>query len=153
VSATAPAPWRGHGPLRPVQTAQRWLGIVILAAFAATGWVMLLHHPAMEGLPPVTRLQMRSGHIFLMFSGALNLLLSLLPPPRRRASRLRRSAALAGSLLVMAAAVQLLAGFFLESSRGVLDRPLTTTALVESFVGTLLAFLATPRRESETTGG
>jgi hypothetical protein len=55
---------------------------------------------------------------------------------------MRNWPAVAGSLLVVASAALLIAGFFVESGQGMLDRPLTANGIFAAFGGTLLRFLA-----------
>jgi hypothetical protein len=119
---------------------QRAAGLACLVLFFGTGWVMLLHRPPMDAVGLGSRLQMRSGHIFLMFAGLLNVVLPLCAAPGRR--RGARWLGLGGSVLCLVAIVPLALGFFLESSHGMVDRPLTSLGIFTAFAGTLLYVLA-----------
>jgi hypothetical protein len=127
-----------------VQTGHRWVGIATVAAFLGTGWVLRLHDPPMASLAPRPRMLLRSGHIYILFAGLLNLALGMaggrpVPPGR---DRIRSWLAAAGSGLVVASAVQLIVGFFVESGSGMLYRPLTACGIFEALGGTLLHVLA-----------
>jgi hypothetical protein len=118
---------------------QRWVGVAAVVAFLGTGWVLMLHRPPMERLADGARMLLRSGHVYLLFAGLLNMALGSTPAPR---GRRRRRAALSGTAVAMGSPVALLAGFFIESNRGIMERPLTSVGVVAAFVGTLLVWLA-----------
>ena len=63
------------------------VGILALAAFAASGQVMLRHVPPMHLLGDDVRLMYRSRHIYLLGSGIANVLLGALGSPRWMAPR------------------------------------------------------------------
>lgn len=124
---------------------QRGVGIATVVVFLGTGWVLRLHQPPMEALAAGPRMLLRSGHIYLLFAGLLNLALGMGDLPDRGA---RGWVARTGTLLVIAAAALLAVGFFVESRGGELDRPLTMFGIFSAFGGTLLRLGAASRRSA-----
>ncbi|MBX7220447.1 MAG: hypothetical protein K1Y36_10920 [Blastocatellia bacterium] len=53
------------------------IGLAAIAAFVISGWFLRLHHPPLPELDPVLRIFLRSRHLYLMFSGAVNVCLGL----------------------------------------------------------------------------
>src|SRR5690349_14407901 len=88
----------------------RWLGLIVVLVFFSTGIVMRLHH--LDQLPDDSGLRMlfRSRHIYMLFSGLLNIAIGLRywVPIAGRGSRI----GIAGSLLLMLSPVLMALGFF-----------------------------------------
>jgi hypothetical protein len=95
------------------------VGILALAAFAASGQVMLRHVPPMHLLGDDVRLMYRSRHIYLLGSGIANVLLGLYVVLRKELWR--RGIQYAGSVLLLAAPLLLGLAFVTETGHG-LDR-------------------------------
>lgn len=135
-----------HGSRGRLAAWQRWLGVATVVAFLGTGWVLRLHQPPMDGLDTGFRVLLRSGHVYVLFVGLLNVALGLAAPLHGARGgppgTARRRLALAGAALAMTSAPLMLAAFFAESARHVLDRPLTLVAVVAAFLGTLLVLAA-----------
>src|SRR5579863_7230229 len=92
------------------------VGLVALAAFAATGMVMRTHTPPLRLLGDDVRLMYRSRHIYLVGSGIANVLLGIYLVPRR--SGWRRGLQQSGSVLLLAAPLLLFLAFFAETGHG-----------------------------------
>jgi hypothetical protein len=70
--------------------AHRWVGVATIAVFLATGVVLRRHHLDLLALDSGLRLLFRSRHVYLLFSGLLNLAMGLrfgLPPAGRGSLR------------------------------------------------------------------
>lgn len=120
-------------------------GILVLAAFAASGQVMLRHVPPLRLLADDVRLMYRSRHIYLLGSGIANVLLGLYVVPRRL--MWQRVLQYAGSTLLLAAPVLLGLAFLAETGHG-LDRTWrSSNGLKMMLAGTVLHFIAAVRRE------
>lgn len=121
------------------------VGILALAAFAASGQVMLRHVPPMHLLGDDVRLMYRPRHIYLLGSGIANVLLGLYVAPRRELWR--RGIQYAGSLLLLAAPLLLGLAFVTETGHG-LDRTWRSALGLQAMVGgTLLHFIVAARGE------
>jgi hypothetical protein len=90
----------------------RWLGLGTIALFLVTGAVMRSHHVHLLPADSALRMLFRSRHIYLLFSGLINLSVGLrfVLPPSGRGSRI----ALAGSMFTLTSSVLLAIAFFLE---------------------------------------
>jgi hypothetical protein len=121
------------------------VGILALAAFAASGQVMLRHVPPMHLLGDDVRLMYRSRHIYLLGSGIANVLLGLYVVLRKELWR--RGIQYAGSVLLLAAPLLLGLAFVTETGHG-LDRTWRSSFGLFVMLGrTLLHFIAATRRE------
>ena len=121
------------------------VGLASFVAFLLTGQYMdrwLGHLEAMADLP---RMLYRSGHIYLLFTALLNVVLGLYMADAGNGSA--RVLARAGSLLILAAPVLLLIGFDREPSRTDYERPYARLAIYGSAAGVLGHLLA--QRKSE----
>ncbi len=121
------------------------MGIVALAAFAASGQVMLRHVPPIRLQGDDVRLMYRSRHIYLLGSGLANVLLGLYLVPCRAAWR--RGIQFAGSLLLLAAPVLLGMAFVMEPGHGLGRTWRSHFGLYAMVGGTILHFIAAARRE------
>jgi hypothetical protein len=121
------------------------VGILALAAFAASGQVMLRHVPPMHLLGDDVRLMYRSRHIYLLGSGIANVLLGLYVVLRKELWR--RGIQYAGSVLLLAAPLLLGLAFVTETGHE-LDRTWRSSFGLFAMLGrTLLHFIAATRRE------
>jgi hypothetical protein len=129
---------------RYLGNAHRWLGLVTIGFFLVTGVLLRRHHLHLLPVDSGLRLLFRSRHVYLLFSGLVNLLLGLrlVLPTSGRGSAL----ALIGSLLTLASPVLLAAAFFLEPMGSRQVGPVSTFGVVAAFLGVLSYALATWRR-------
>jgi hypothetical protein len=114
----------------------RLVGLAAVIVFVGTGAYMHFRYDHLRGMTDATRLLFRSTHIYLFFTGLLNLALGLYLTPARDswAGRLQ----LLGSVLILAAPVLELAAFLREPFLGGLQRPFTTPAVYATLAGMLL---------------
>jgi hypothetical protein len=125
-------------------TAHRTLGLIAIALFIVTGLVMRHHHVALLPVDSGLRMLFRSRHIYLLFSGLVNLSLGMgfALPSKGRGSRI----ALAGSLLTLSAPVLLAAAFFLEPMSSGQAGPVSALGIFAALIGVLSYSLGTWRR-------
>jgi hypothetical protein len=123
----------------------RAVGLATVVVFLATGVFMHYRYHHLQGMSEATRLLFRSTHIYLLFSGLLNLSLGLylVPAGGILARRLQQ----AGSVLLLTGPLLLLAAFLREPFLGGLLRPFTRPAIYGALAGVLLHWLATLERE------
>jgi hypothetical protein len=114
----------------------RLAGLATVIVFVGTGAYMHFRYDHLRGMTDATRLLFRSTHIYLFFTGLLNLALGLYFSPARDpwARRLQ----LLGSILILAAPVLELAAFMREPFLGGLQRPFTAPAVYAALAGMLL---------------
>ena len=96
------------------------------------------------------RILLRSGHIYFLFSGLLNIIAGL-PGDSHRSGKL----SLIGSILLLIAPILFVIGFFVESTTPNLDRPVTASGIFVAFGGVFLHFLEFTRARTlrkRTTG-
>ncbi len=118
----------------------RWMGIGTVLAFVLTGAYLRMHAPPIADVDAGYRVLLRSGHIYLLFAGLINVAFGCGTDPLRpgRWPRLRRFA----STAVLVAPPLLLLGFFLESDAAELERQLTRLGIYAAFGGVLLHLFA-----------
>ncbi|MES1196318.1 MAG: hypothetical protein ABUL58_05175 [Steroidobacter sp.] len=90
----------------------RWLGLAAVLVFFSTGIVMRLHHLDQLSDDSGLRMLFRSRHIYMLFSGLLNIAVGLryLIPATGRGSRI----GVAGSVLLMLSPCLCAAAFYTE---------------------------------------
>jgi hypothetical protein len=115
----------------------RWLGWLFIPVFLGTGLFMRFHEPAMIVLDPVTRILLRSNHIYLLASALLNLVIGSTPALQTSRTAIKVSIMIA-SLLLLISPPMLLYGFFAESNHGDMERPSTHLGVYSLFAGSLL---------------
>jgi hypothetical protein len=125
-------------------------GILALAAFVASGQVMLRHSPPMHMLSNEVRLMYRSRHIYLLGSGLANVLIGLYLVPFR--AYWRRNLQFVGSLLLLAAPVLLGMAFVAETGHGIDRTWRSGTGLKMMLGGTILHFIAAFGQNSAVRG-
>jgi multisubunit Na+/H+ antiporter MnhG subunit len=89
----------------------------------------------------------RSRHIYILMAGLINIAMGLHFAWRDKLWRKRLQAA--GSAFMLIAPFALIAAFFYEPIAGVLQKSITTPAVVSLFIGTLLHMIAGARQEKE----
>jgi hypothetical protein len=110
----------------------RYFGLVVVAVFLGTGMFMRFHEPPMEDLNNSVRVLYRSAHIYLLMSGLLNFAFGL--APFRKETIISRI----GSIFLLISPVLIFLGFCLESSRTIIDRPITAMGVYLVFAGSLI---------------
>lgn len=110
-----------------------------MAVFLATGIYMRLEFPELYGDREAVRFLYRANHVYILFSGLLNIMAALIPPPSRW-SVLHRW----GSLALLLSAPLFVVAFLLEPSQASPMRPVTVTAAFLALIGAGL-FVLTKR--------
>ena len=98
-------------------------GVCVVIAFLLTGQYMDKHFNHMVGVPEAPRLLYRTRHIFILFSGLLNLVMGVYFTYRKE--NWRRTIQLVGSLFIFAASFLFVVGFFYEPNLSNLRTPLS----------------------------
>ena len=116
-------------------TAHIAVGLLGLLAFVLSGQFMHFAHQHLVGMPDGPRMLYRTGHIYLLWSSLLNLVLGCYGnfSPRRGAYITQ----ILSSLAVMTAPFLLLLAFLTESGAANLERPSARLAIYLSFAGVL----------------
>ena len=109
------------------------VGLASLVFFTGTGLYLRFREPAMASTDLGPRMLLRAGHIYLLFSGLLNVVAGL-SSDGRNVSRV-------GSVLLLSSPVVLAVGFCVEAARSVLQRPLTMLGVFAATTGVLLQFI------------
>jgi hypothetical protein len=121
-----------------MQSQSKWVlihrnyGLIIIVVFLGTGQFMRHHDPPMSDLADSMRVLFRSAHIYLLMSGLLNFAFGI------AGNRKETAVSVIGSIFLLIAPVLILAGFFMESPRTVIDRPITAMGVYLVFGGSLL---------------
>jgi len=122
-----------------------FLGIILIIVFLLTGQYMEYVHNRV--LPDGVRTLYRSRHIYILFSGLINISLGIyfvyLP------KGWRRSLQLIGSVLIAIAPVLLLAGFFYEPPRGLEQTKIARYGIYATAAGMLLHLIGGWRKGTE----
>jgi hypothetical protein len=126
------------------------VGLATVVLFGLTGLYMHYRYDHLRGMTDATRLLFRSTHIYLLFSGLLNVAVGLngaggtaaggTPAGRPLAGgdMLR----VAGSALILIGPLLFLAGFLREPFLGALARPFSRPAIYAALAGMALHWLA-----------
>ena len=128
---------------RYLGTAHRWLGLATIGLFLVTGILLRRHHVHLLPVDSGLRMLFRSRHVYLLFSGLVNLSLGLrfvLPAPGRGSSL-----ALVGSSLTLVSPALLAIAFFLEPMGSGQFGPVSFLGVIAAFVGVLSYTLGTWR--------
>jgi len=116
------------------------VGVVTVVLFLGTGVYMRMEFPELYAEHEVIRFLFRANHVYILFSGLLNVVAGLYmfvsEIPRKRT--LQR----AGSWLLLASSPTFLLAFAIEPMQANPMRPLTVTAAFMALVGVALHFLA-----------
>lgn len=130
------------------------VGLAAVVLFGLTGLYMHFRYDHLRGMADATRLLFRSTHVYLLFSGLLNLALGLYMTGESGSGRERAGDTAAGgdllrtigSVLILIGPLLFLAGFLREPFLGGLARPFSTPALYATLAGMALHWLASLRR-------
>jgi hypothetical protein len=131
---------------RVLGRAHRWVGLITVLVFLGTGVIMRRQHLELLPADSSLRLLFRSRHIYLLFSGLLNLVVGLrfvLPSVGRG-----RHVAPIGSALILLSPVLLLAAFFLEPMGSKNIGPVSAYGVFASFLGVLFYSIGSWRRQA-----
>jgi hypothetical protein len=111
-------------------------GAIALAAFLLTGQYMDKVHDHLSGMPDGPRMIYRTRHIFILFTGLLNLVIGVYAKPAPVVWR--RAGQLLGSGLIVLAAGLFLAGFIYEPGLSNLRTPFSHWGVYAAVAGVLL---------------
>ena len=110
-------------------------GLAVFVIFLLTGQYMDRHFHHLVGMPDGPRMLYRTRHIFILFSGLLNVGIgTYLTHP---AARWRKVLQALGSILIILAPLILILAFFYDTTRGDLRAPLSHWGIYAIAVGTL----------------
>ncbi len=112
------------------------VGATTVIVFLATGLYMRAHFPASYESDETIRYLHRANHVYILYSGLLNLAFGTYLATA--AKGWRRGLQASGSGLLLLAPVLLIWAFFVEPAVAIPDRPRTTLGTVCALSGTLL---------------
>jgi hypothetical protein len=119
-----------------LRTVHLLVGVAGLGAFLATGLFMDRRLDHLVGMADGPRALYRSGHIYILFSALLHVLIGVyFIRSRSLPGRLVQTA---GSALLFVSLGLFLYGFFVETPIGAIERPMIRNAIVWSLAGVLL---------------
>ncbi len=110
-------------------------GVAVFIVFLLTGQYMDRYFHHLVGMPDGPRLLYRTRHIFILFSGLLNVGIGAYLV--QRPERWQRILQLLGSILITLASLLLILAFFCDTTRGDLRAPLSHWGIYAIAVGTL----------------
>ena len=122
-------------------------GTVVVITFLLTGQYMDKHFNHMVGVPDAPRLLYRTRHIFILFSGLLNLMIGAYFTYRKESWR--RTIQLVGSLFIFAASFLFVVGFFYEPNLSHLRTPLSHDGAYLIAAGAVLHVISGMKIKSE----
>lgn len=115
-------------------------GILVLVVFVLTGQYMDRHFNHLVGMADAPRLLYRTRHLFILFSGLLNLALAAYFT--MRFERRQRILQTLGSLLIIAASILFIIAFFYEPTLQGLYTPLSHRGAYMIAGGTIFHLLS-----------
>ena len=115
-------------------------GVAVFIVFLLTGQYMDRHFHHLVGMPDGPRLLYRTRHIFILFSGLLNVGVGAYLVQRPKGWQ--RILQLLGSILITLASLLLILAFFYDTTRGDLRAPLSHWGIYAIAVGTLFHLLS-----------
>jgi hypothetical protein len=125
-------------------------GLIGLAAFLATGQYMDRSLAHLQGMQDGPRALYRSGHIYILFSALLNLLLgAYLTASTTKGGR---AVQYVGSAMLLGALAFFLYGFAVETPLAVIERPMVRKGIVWSLAGVIAhaaAIMLAPKLNEE----
>jgi hypothetical protein len=127
-----------------VQRVHILIGILTVIVFLGTGLYMRTGFPELYGDREAVRFLFRANHVYILFSGLLNIMAGLLSVPLRHSAALRGAAGL-GSIALLLSAPLFITAFFVEPVQASPMRPLTVAAAFLALIGTSL--LAVVRKD------
>ncbi|HEX9165732.1 MAG TPA: hypothetical protein VF862_07455 [Gemmatimonadales bacterium] len=140
------------------------VGLATVVLFGLTGLYMHFRYDHLRGMTDATRLLFRSTHIYLLFSGLLNVALGLSGAGDNGREREKAGGTAAGgttaggaaagpgllraigSVLILVGPLLFLAGFLREPFLGALARPFSRPAIYAALAGMALHWVASLRR-------
>ena len=122
-------------------------GAFVVIVFLLTGQYMDKHFNHMVGVPDAPRLLYRTRHIFILFSGLLNLMIGAYFTYRKESWR--RTIQLVGSLFIFAASFLFVVGFFYEPNLSNLRTPLSHDGMYAIAAGALLHVISGVKGKDE----
>ena len=126
-----------------------WIvGLGTVFVFFGTGIYMKMSFPEVYGGNEVIRYLFRANHVYILFSGLLNVMAGLEFSSPRIAWK--KAFYVAGSWLPILSSPLFLGAFIIEPLQASSMRPLTITSVFLSFVGVVLHAIASWRREIPT---
>ena len=120
-----------------------YVGVGTLIAFLLTGQYMDKVHAHLVGMADAPRMLYRSAHIYLLWSGLLNLVVALYVQKR---SSTPACLWVVGSSLILAAPPLMLAAFFVEPTLEPFHRPYSRAGNYSAAIGVLLYLWGARRR-------
>jgi hypothetical protein len=122
-------------------------GVAVFIVFLLTGQYMDRYFHHLVGMPDGPRLLYRTRHIFILFSGLLNVGIGAYLVQRPKGWQ--RILQLLGSILLTLASLLLILAFFYDTTRGDLRAPLSHWAIYAIAVGTLFHLLSSLRERRD----
>jgi hypothetical protein len=122
-------------------------GVAVLIVFLLTGQYMDRYFHHLVGMPDGPRLLYRTRHIFILFSGLLNVGIGAYLV--QRPERWQRILQLLGSIFITLASLLLILAFFYDTTRGDLRAPLSHWGIYAIAVGTLFHLFSSLRERRD----
>jgi hypothetical protein len=122
-------------------------GVAVFIVFLLTGQYMDRYFHHLVGMPDGPRLLYRTRHIFILFSGLLNVGIGVYLVQRPKGWQ--RILQLLGSILITLASLLLILAFFYDTTRGDLRAPLSHWAIYAIAVGTLFHLFSSLRERRD----
>jgi hypothetical protein len=122
-------------------------GVAVFIVFLLTGQYMDRYFHHLVGMPDGPRLLYRTRHIFILFSGLLNVGVGAYLV--HRPELWQRILQLIGSILITLASLLLILAFFYDTTRGDLRAPLSHWGIYAIAVGTLFHLFGSLRERRD----
>jgi hypothetical protein len=122
-------------------------GVAVFIVFLLTGQYMDRYFHHLLGMPDGPRLLYRTRHIFILFSGLLNVGIGVYLVQRPKGWQ--RILQLLGSILITLASLLLILAFFYDTTRGDLRAPLSHWGIYAIAVGTLFHLFSSLRERHD----
>ena len=130
-----------------MRSLHKTIGVILVIVFLLTGQYMEFRYGEWVGVDDALRMMYRSRHVYILMAGLVNIVMGLHFTWRNKRWRKRLQAA--GSAFMLIAPFALVAAFFYEPPAGMLQKSITTPAIVSLFIGTLLHLIASARQEKD----
>jgi hypothetical protein len=111
-------------------------GSIAIAAFLSTGLFMKLNFPEVYASNESIRFLYRANHVYILFSGLLNLAIGLNFMPAE--IKWKKALQFAGSILLLTGIPVFIWAFFTEPALGTAVRPITARGVFLMVIGTVL---------------
>lgn len=125
-------------------------GVLVVIGFVLTGQYMDKFYNHMRGMPDAPRLLYRTRHLFILFSGLLNLGIGAYFTYRTEIWQ--RTLQVLGSLFIFAASLLFIIGFFDEPNRGDLRTPLSHYGAYAIAAGAVLHVISGVKSRDDAGG-